>query len=112
MDWFAIFIAAQKYILPCTKVPRFNIFCLYNQFWLVLAIGFDYLCFLFWKNVMTGLLRLCIVVFRIPKTNKIIHSNFKFENTHVFGNTHVNVLGSKKYQCVHGFVIDYSWRKN
>ena len=96
MDWFKIFIATQKYILPCRKFSRFNIFYLYTQFWLVLAIGFDYLCFFFWENVKTWLLRSSIVVFRIPKTNKIINSNFKFEDTHVLGNIHVNILGSKK----------------
>ena len=49
MDWFTIFIATQKYILPCTKFSRFDIFYFYNQFWLVLAIGSDYLFFLLEK---------------------------------------------------------------
>ena len=71
----------------------------YNQFWVVLAIGFD--IFSFGKIVTAGLLRLRTIVSRIPKTNKILHSNLKFENTNILGsNIHVNILGSIKKRSV------------
>ena len=82
-----------------------------NQFWLVSAIEFDYLCFSFGKAVIAGLLRLFTIIPSIPKINKIIHSNFKFENTHILAsNIIVNMLGRNKWINVPRYVIDYYWR--
>ena len=75
-----------------------------NQFWLVSAIEIDYLCFSFGKAVIAGLLRLFTIISSIPKTNKNIHSNFKFENTHVLAiNIIVNMLGPKKWKSTKCF---------
>ena len=67
-----------------------------NQFRLVSAIEFDYLRCSFGKAVIAGFLRLFTIIFSMPKINKIIHSNFRFENTHVLAsNIIVNMLGPK-----------------
>ena len=66
----------------------------FDWFWQSSLIIYE---FSFGKIVIAGLLRIFAIISRTPKTNKIIHSNFKFANTHLLGsNIDVNILESKK----------------
>ena len=61
---------------------------------------------------MAGLLRLRIVVFRIPIIRSFTQiSNSKILSFRKYSRIYIRVK-KKKDQFAHGFVIDYCWRKN